>query len=366
MMCISEHAKKLVRMQIAWFRECDYKFQVFPTMVVSLLSMVLVKDQGAVCSTESETIGHCPLERTVFSFRQDLHTLCFIDELIDVSGLGHEIIVHHQNGVDSLLDTGSPQGVTTEGLGRSNVGCVVFGVEQSLDGTQFSNITNRCGSSVGVDVIDGLVFGTISYGIVQSHLHAGFSTYTGRSDHVVSVRVGGVSDKFGVDLGSTGLGVLEFFEDHHTTTSGNDESVTGFVKGTGRRFGVFVVGSRQSSHTVEHTCEFPVDVLSCTAEGNVGLVQFDLLETSSDAVGSGTAGTTDGKTGSLNLKVGSKDGRAGGSHGTGDTERSNLVLPSLCLSLDSVAGFDNIGNGSSSLSDNGGNSLVFLVLFGFQ
>merc|ERR1719223_1582968 len=91
--------KSLVRMQIAWFRECDYEIQVFPTMAVSLFSMVLVKDQGAVCSTESETIGHCSLERTVFSFRQDLHALCFVDEFIDVSGLGHEIIVHHQNGV---------------------------------------------------------------------------------------------------------------------------------------------------------------------------------------------------------------------------------------------------------------------------
>jgi hypothetical protein len=116
--------------------------------------------------------------------------------------------------------------------------------------------------------------------------------------------------------------------------------------------------------------QFPIFISfflrTCTAEGHIGFVQFDLFETRSDAMGSGTAGTTDGETGSLDLEVGGKDGRTCRSHGTGDTEGSDLVLPSLCLSLDSIAGFDNVGNRCSTLSDDGGNSVVLFVLFGFQ
>ena len=57
--------------------------------------------------------------------------------------------------------------------------------------------------------------------------------------------------------------------------------------------------------------DFSFLVLTCTAEGDITLIQLNLFEAGTDAMGSGTTGTTDGETGPLHLESGCKDSRTG-------------------------------------------------------
>mmetsp|Transcript_41389 Transcript_41389/g.99134 ORF Transcript_41389/g.99134 Transcript_41389/m.99134 type:complete len:233 (+) Transcript_41389:516-1214(+) len=207
---------------------------------------------------------------------------------------------------------------------------------------------------------------TVTGGIFHSQFHTAFTTDTRRGDHIVSIGVGGVSDEFGIDLCTTLLGMFQFFQDDHTTSTGNDESITGLVEGTGRMFRILVPSSRQGTHTIEHTCELPVNVLTCTTEGDVTLVQLDLFEACTDTVSTCTACTGDRVRRALNFEVCCKDGTACRSHRPCNTEGSDLVLPPLSTGKDGITSLDDVRDRCTTLSDDGSDTWVLLVLFWFQ
>ena len=106
------------------------------------LLFVLVKDERAVGTAEAEAVGHCPGESTVFPRGEDVHALSLFHEVLNVGRLGHEIIVHHEERVNRLMDAGSSESVAREGLGRADHGLVALLCENALDAAELLRISD--------------------------------------------------------------------------------------------------------------------------------------------------------------------------------------------------------------------------------
>mmetsp|Transcript_30160 Transcript_30160/g.61554 ORF Transcript_30160/g.61554 Transcript_30160/m.61554 type:complete len:405 (-) Transcript_30160:168-1382(-) len=249
-------------------------------------------------------------------------------------------------------------------LRRSHLRLVPESFEQPLDRSEFREISDGRGSSMRINVFDGFVPGMF-LGIGHGEFHTSLSSDSRRSDHIVPVRIGPVPHEFGVNLGSSGLGVFQLLEDDDPPSSGDAEPITVLVEGPTRLLGRVVVRGAQRPHAVEHAGEVPIDALSGSAEGDVGLIQENLLVPRPDAVRSGAAGRGDGETHSLDLERRGEHGAGGRSHGSGDPKGSHLVLPPSS-SLDRLDGLDDVGDGRSSLSEDGAHSRIFLVFLRFH
>jgi len=137
---------------------------------------------------------------------------------------------------------------------------------------------------VGVEVVDRAVNGR------HCHLHAADGAFAAWSNHVVAVGRRAVADDFGVDFGATSQSVFQLFNHDHATTTGDDEAITVFVVGTGRFFRRVVVLSGQRAHGVEQERLAPVFFFAAASKHDVLLTQLDLLNRSTDAMCTGSAG----------------------------------------------------------------------------
>mmetsp|Transcript_7892 Transcript_7892/g.11868 ORF Transcript_7892/g.11868 Transcript_7892/m.11868 type:complete len:455 (+) Transcript_7892:140-1504(+) len=326
------------------------------------LLFVLVENERAIRSAESETVGHGSGERAIVPLRQNVHALGLVHELLDICRLGHEIIVHHENSVNGLVHARGSERVPRQTLRRSDVGVVSLLFEQPLDGPQLGEVAHRRRRTVRIDVFHRLL-PVVPVRLVHGELHAPLPPHAAGRDHVVPVRVGAVPDELGVDLRAAGLGVLELLQDDDSPSSGDAESVAVLVEGPGGLLGIVVVGRGERAHAVEHAREVPVDVLAGPAEGHVGLVQEDLLVAGADAMGAGTAGGGNGEAHPLDLECRGEDGRDGGSHRPRDAEGSHLVLPTSAI-LHGRDGIDDVGDGRSPLSEDGADAWILLVILG--
>mmetsp|Transcript_29322 Transcript_29322/g.62315 ORF Transcript_29322/g.62315 Transcript_29322/m.62315 type:complete len:241 (-) Transcript_29322:638-1360(-) len=240
------------------------------------------------------------------------------------------------------MDTSSSKRMPRKTLCGPNIGLVSLPLKQPLDGAKFCKIPHRCGSSMCINVFDWLL-ATMSIRIGHGKFHAHFSPHTRGCHHVIPIRVGSVSHEFCVNLSPARLGVLQLLKDDDSSTAGDAESITVLIKGPTGLLGRVIVRCGQGTHTVKHTGKVPIDILSRTTERHIGLVQQNLLVSRTNTMRSSTARTGDGKTHSLNLECRGQNGTDSRSHGSCDTEWSNLVLPSASV-LNCRDSLDNVGN----------------------
>eukprot|EP00967_Tisochrysis_lutea_P148231 scaffold282842_cov33-Tisochrysis_lutea.AAC.2 len=151
-----------------------------------------------------------------------------------------EVVAHHEEGVNGLVDSCSTKSMARERLGRAHVRLVSFRIKDGLNGVKFLQISDRRGGTVGVDVVN-LLLATNLVGHRHSQLHASLATNTRWGDHVVAVGVRGIAYKLSVDLGAASLGMLKLLEHDNTAAARNNESIAGHIKGAGRRLGRVVI-----------------------------------------------------------------------------------------------------------------------------
>mmetsp|Transcript_6768 Transcript_6768/g.12752 ORF Transcript_6768/g.12752 Transcript_6768/m.12752 type:complete len:215 (+) Transcript_6768:67-711(+) len=207
----------------------------------AFLTLVFIKDQGTVGSSKSKTVGHGTSECSFLLLEEDVHSFSLIYKILNICRFCHEIIIHHENGIDGLVYTSSSKSVSRKTLCRSYTGLVPLFIKSPLDGSKFHHISDRCRSSVSIDVFHGFL--TIScVCFLHGDLHASFSSYSRGSHHIIPIRVGSVSYQLSVNLRSSSLGMLEFLKNDNSTTTCNDESITVLIKSTRCGFGCIIVG----------------------------------------------------------------------------------------------------------------------------
>ena len=75
-------------------------------------ALEILEDQRGVCASETEAVGHDCIEAdAVASLTDDALSFCGRAQLLDVGGRADEIVLHHQQRVDRLLDAGRSEGV---------------------------------------------------------------------------------------------------------------------------------------------------------------------------------------------------------------------------------------------------------------
>ena len=172
---------------------------------------------------------------------------------------------------------------------------------------------------MGVEVVDRAVNGG------HCHLHAADGAFTAWGNHVVAVGCCAVADDFSVDLGATGQGVFQFFNNNHAAATGDDEAVAVFVVGTGRFFRRVVVLGGQGAHGVEQERLAPMFFFAAAGKYDVLLAQLDLLDCSADAMGAGGAGRGDRVVHALDFEGGGQAGGNGAAHGPRNAVRANTL-----------------------------------------
>mmetsp|Transcript_24466 Transcript_24466/g.42857 ORF Transcript_24466/g.42857 Transcript_24466/m.42857 type:complete len:362 (+) Transcript_24466:399-1484(+) len=260
------------------------------------------------------------------------------------------------------MHTRRPERMSRKTLRGPHIGLISLPIEQPLDAPQFCKIPHRRGSSMRINIFHRLL-PIMRIGIVHGQFHASFSTHSRRRDHVVPVRIGTVSHELRVNLRAARLGVLELLQDDDPPAAGDAEPVAALVEGPTGLLGRVVVRRGQCAHAVEHAGEVPVDVLARSAECHVGFVEEDLLVSRPDAMRAGTACGRDGEAHALHLECRGQYRADGRSHGPRDAEGTDLVLPSSPV-LDGGDGLDNVGDGRSSLPEDGAHPWILLIVLG--
>ena len=194
-----------------------------------------------------------------------------------VDGGRNDVVLHGKHRGHSLNGTGGTEQVTRHRLRAGDVqleGCIA---KYFLDGLGLADVAHMGRGSVHVDVVDVLGLQT---SILQGVLHHKLSAEAlgMRGSDVVCIGTHAGTHHLGIDLGTTGLGVLQFLKDEAAGTLGHDKSV---AQGTERTAGLLglVVAGRQGMHGVEaaHACSADSS-LGTTGYDGVGLAQADEVE----------------------------------------------------------------------------------------
>mmetsp|Transcript_25354 Transcript_25354/g.58957 ORF Transcript_25354/g.58957 Transcript_25354/m.58957 type:complete len:308 (-) Transcript_25354:947-1870(-) len=259
----------------------------FTTLLACCSLFVLVHDEACIGAAEAEGVGHDAGDSTLMALGQDLHALCLIDEILNVGRLSQEVVVQHEQGVDSFVHTCGAQRVSGERLGGAHEWLDISVLEDALHSAKLLHISNRSGCAVSVDVVNWLLSlqALVCHG--QSELHAPLATHTRWSDNVIAISVRRVPSDLTIDLRTSCLSVLKLLQDEHATAAGNHEAITVLVKGPRSLLGVLVALGGQRTHAIEHGSELPAHVLAGANHGHVSLVQEDLLSANANAVRTG-------------------------------------------------------------------------------
>ena len=63
-----------------------------------------------------------------------------------------------------------------------------------------------------IDIINVFQLNPVLFGMVNRHFHCPVSAVAGRRGNVISVAAHAVADNFGINLGTAGLGMFQFFQ----------------------------------------------------------------------------------------------------------------------------------------------------------
>ena len=94
---------------------------------------------------------------------------------------------------------------------------------------------------MGIEVLNLI---NIDAGIFQRHGHGTTWAVNVWCSHVVSISTHAKADDFGVNLCAARLGVLVFFQHDNTAALAQDKTITVFVPGARRCFGIFITGGQ--------------------------------------------------------------------------------------------------------------------------
>lgn len=117
------------------------------------LSGIALENQGGVGTAEAKAVGHDTVQGDVFhQLAHDGHALGGRVGILHVGRGADEVVLHHEQGIDALIDARRAQGVAREGLGGIDIG--QFIAKDRLDGAQFRDIAHWRTGSMGVDIVD--------------------------------------------------------------------------------------------------------------------------------------------------------------------------------------------------------------------
>ena len=168
-------------------------------------------------------------------------------------------------------------------LGGGDVDVVDVVAQDASDGLQLGDVAQRRGGAVYVDVVD--VFGADAAVLdgVAHRLH-GTDTLGVGSREVVGVGRFAAADEFAVDLGTAGLGVLQFLKYEGSGAFADHESVAVLVEGARGVPGI-VVARGERLHGVETADRGFVDgSFRAAGDDDVGLAVADGVERGDEAV----------------------------------------------------------------------------------
>ena len=161
-----------------------------------------------------------------------------------IDGRRHFLMVQSQHGEHTFNAARPPQQVAGHGLGGTDQHFVRVIAQGRLDGLGFVDVPQRRGGAVGVQIIDLIGIDTrIAHGVdhgAARAVHAGCC-------HMACVRAHAVAGQFGVNFGTTGLGVFVLFQHQHTRTFAQYKTIAVLVPGTRCGRGVVIAGG-QSAH----------------------------------------------------------------------------------------------------------------------
>ena len=170
-------------------------------------------------------------------------------------------------------------------LGAGHLDFVGVITEGDLEHSGFGGVVQVRRSSVGVVVVDvGRGNACILDGAGES-LCAGFSTRA-RACDVVSVGRSAVAGEFGVNLSAAGLGMFQFFENHHCTTFTHHKTGAVQVERTASLFRAVVEFVCKGVHAGEALdAVIGNAAFGATCKADIQAARADRVEGDTDCVG---------------------------------------------------------------------------------
>ena len=185
-----------------------------------------------------DTEGDVALEGNIRSIIK----IAFGIRAVEVDGRRDNSFLQRKYGGDGFCGTGGAEHVASHRLDGADMGLVGKISERSLVGYGFGHIVQVRAGAVGVDV--EIVFGFIETCFLEGQadtFRLGFAVGA-RCCGMVSVAGVAVAHHLAVDLGSAGLGVLEFLKDEDTGAVAHYEALAVLVERQGGVFGIIDSG----------------------------------------------------------------------------------------------------------------------------
>ena len=148
-----------------------------------------------------------------------------------VDGRWDDVVLHGKEGDHGLHGTGGTEKVTCHRLCAADIELESGVAKHLLDGLGLGDIAYMGRCAMHVDVVDVL---RLQAGVFQRSLHHQFGTEAlgmGGGD-VIGVGTHALAHHLGIDLGTTGLGMLQFLEDEAAGTLGHHKPVAALAERT--------------------------------------------------------------------------------------------------------------------------------------
>lgn len=270
-------------------------------------------------AAEAEAVDDGDFDFVVAGVVRDVVEIATFAGVIQVDGAMHFAVLDAEGTDNHGESAAGAKGVAGHALGGVDGNLVSMAAQHVLDGHGFAEVAQGCTGSVGIDVVD---IGGIEPGVFEGEVDglAGAAAIGAGGGDVEGIPGGAVADEFGVDLGSTFLGVFVFFEDEHAGAFCQDEAVTVFVPGaTGFLWGVVAGGE---GHALDKAGETHAShgSFGTASDDHVGFIMLDSTQGAADGVGGGGAGGGDGEVLATQPEVDADLAGSGIDHQLGDNK----------------------------------------------
>ena len=205
-----------------------------------------------------------------------------------------------EHGEHTLNTARTTKQVARHGLGGAHHGLVGMVAQGRLDRVGFVDVAQGGGRAVGIEIVHLI---HIDPGIAQRTEHGAPRPVHVGSRHVPGICAHAKAAEFGVNLGTSGLGVLVLFQHHHASALAEHKTVAVFVPWAGCRPGIVVAGGQCAHGGKPANAQRGNRGFGPAGHDHVGITVFDHASCLANAVQARCAGSHHSKVGALEAKT---------------------------------------------------------------
>lgn len=198
-------------------------------------------------SSESERILHDRVHLVIDRFSAADIQIDLGVELFDIYRRVKLALLHLQNRCDRLHGGRGPAGVTQHRFCSIELKLVGVPAEDALDRSDFCEVAERRGRSMGIDVID-ILRGQSA--LFEHPLHQSRLALLRGMQQVIGVRISLDAQDFGVNSGAALFGRCQSFDQERPAAMRGHKTFTAHIPGTAALFGLVIetLESRCADH----------------------------------------------------------------------------------------------------------------------